>query len=254
MIFSVLMCCNRDDGFLDEAIKSILNQTHKEFEFIIVLNNCDDELFERVSFINDNRIKLFRNKIGQLSFNLNFGIENAVGDYIVRMDSDDISYSCRLEKLNNIIKTNQQIDIIAGSADFIDECGQIIGESILNKKIKWRSMVKYKNPFIHPATAIRRDFLIAIRGYLGGFQSEDYDLWLRAANDKKTKVLICSDKHIKYRISKNQARGNLLGYAEVAGFSLREIVLRFNINNILFLFISILKTFIRKFNININSK
>ncbi len=249
MIFSVLMCCNRDDGFLDEAIKSILNQSYKEFEFIIVLNNCNDDLFEKISFINDQRIKLFRNRIGQLSFNLNFGIENAVGDYIVRMDSDDISYPNRLENLRNIIIKNKEIDIIAGSADIIDESGQIIGESILNEKLKWRSLVKYKNPFIHPATAIKRDFLIAIRGYLGGFQSEDYDLWIRAANNEKTKVLISSDKYIKYRINKNQARRNILGYAEVAGFFLRELILKFNINNILFLMVAIFKPFIRKFNI-----
>lgn len=246
MIFSVLMCCNRDDGFFDKAIISILNQKYREFEFIIVLNNCSNELFEKVSLINDDRIKIFRNKIGQLSFNLNFGIENANGDYIVRMDSDDISYPDRLDNLLYLIKNNKKLDIIAGSADIINENGEIIGESVLNVKMKWRNLVKYKNPFIHPATAIRRDFLISMRGYLGGFHSEDYDLWMRAAKNKKTEVLICSDKHIQYRISKYQARGNLLGYAEVAGFFLRDLILKVNISNVLFLFIAIFKPLIRK--------
>ena len=83
-MFSVLMCCNRDDGFLDEALQSVLKQTYEDFEFLIILNNCSDELYKKILNVDDPRIVVHRTKIGQLSFNLNYGINLASRAYIDR--------------------------------------------------------------------------------------------------------------------------------------------------------------------------
>lgn len=244
-MLTVLMCCNRDDGFLDEALESVLNQTVKNFEFLIILNNCSDSLHNKILSISDSRVRVYRNSIGQLAFNLNYGIELAKGDYIVRFDSDDVCMKDRLEKTINLISKNTMVDIVAGSAELIDESGNPIGLCQLNPNMDWKKVVNYKNPFIHPATTIRKQFFTEMRGYLGGFQSEDYDLWLRAAKKENVTVVISPEIFIKYRINQFQARGNLLGYAEVAGLMNREFIMRPNIINFASLLISMLKPLLR---------
>ena len=94
------MAVNKDDGFLNEAIQSIISQSYSNFEFVIVANNCTDSLWSAINAWaeKDCRIKPFRIKIGGLAFALNYGIEQTHGDYILRMDADDIAMPDLLEK------------------------------------------------------------------------------------------------------------------------------------------------------------
>ncbi|PML53297.1 hypothetical protein BCT74_12340 [Vibrio lentus] len=229
VIFSVILCVNEDNPFLDKAIRSILVQEYNDFEFIIVANNCNDALYEKLeSYTEDKRIKLFRTIIGQLSFNLNFAINLSKGDYIIRMDSDDISLPNRLSKCNDLVI--HEYDIIGFSVDLINEQDEIIGEQCLSDN-KLANII-YKNPFVHPATMIKRSFLISCKGYLGGFQSEDYDLWIRAYRKGGVRTFFTKEKVLNYRIRNGQSRGNLLPYCEVASYFYRELLLHPNLNNL----------------------
>ncbi|PSU50913.1 glycosyl transferase family 2 [Photobacterium frigidiphilum] len=229
MIFSVILCVNEDNPFLDKAINSILVQDYDEFEFIIVANNCTDELYEKLKLsTKDKRIRLFRTIIGQLSFNLNFAINLSKGDYIIRMDSDDVSLPNRLSKCNDLVI--HKYDIVGFSVDLINEKDEIIGEQCLSgNKL---SNIMYKNPFVHPATMIKRSFLVSCKGYLGGFQSEDYDLWIRAYRKGGVRTHFSEEKVLNYRIRDGQSRGNLLPYCEVASYFYRELLLHPNLNNL----------------------
>ena len=91
MLFSFLMCVNQDQPFLDQAVDSMIAQDYKdEYEIVIVANNCLDALFEKLQGYAEKskNIRLFRTSIGQLAFNLNYGFDQAKGDYVVRMDAD----------------------------------------------------------------------------------------------------------------------------------------------------------------------
>lgn len=242
--FSVVMCCNRDDGYIHRAIESVLAQSFGFFEFVIVLNRCSDELYESVAEIKDSRILLLRTEIGQLSFNLNFGVNSARGKYIVRFDSDDICHVNRLEESYKLILKDPATDIVAGSCRIIDAAGRVVGARVL-EECDWRSKISYSNPFVHPAMAIRRDLILSARGYLGGFQSEDYDLWIRLAKRIDVKCVFTSFPMIDYRISDFQSKGSRQAYAEVASYFLREFLIEPTLSRLFNVFFSVFKVFLK---------
>ncbi|WP_131825405.1 glycosyltransferase [Salinivibrio sp. ML323] len=239
-MYSFLMCVNEDNPFLEEAITSVLQQDYQEFEFIIVANNCTDQLYKKLCEFEDSRIRLFRTSIGQLSFNLNFGIDKACGRYIIRMDSDDVCLPNRLSICKEY--ASSEYDLIAFSAELIDENNRCVGIRDLGRESVNR--IIYKNPIIHPAVMLKKESLVRIRGYLGGYQSEDYDLWLRMIG-KGYKIHFSKEVVLKYRIRNGQSKGSLLPYCEVAGYFLRELLLYKKLSLLAGLFIAIIKRFSR---------
>ncbi len=224
--FSVLLCVNQSNPHLADAIQSVLAQTDADFEFLISANACPDELLEELEEIigGDPRVKLFRTCIGQLAFNLNFLADKARTEYLVRMDADDVSKPNRIETLRRSLREHP-VDVIGSWVHLIDDRSQRLGEFKL--PVSHQDIVKrlpYGTVFIHPSVAIRRDFLLAMGGYLGGFVSEDTDLWLRARRMGGTFKNI-PDFLLDYRLHGGQSIRSRLGYAEVAGQWLRELLL-----------------------------
>ena len=136
-LISVILPVNRDDGFLDEAVNSIVNQTYKDFELLIIANGCSDVLWKKVESwkIRDTRIKIHRLPFAGLAFAPNYGISVALGDYISRMDSDDIALSNKLEKQINFLLAHPEIDVLGSySIDFTENP---------EEGIKFRDVYKY---------------------------------------------------------------------------------------------------------------
>ena len=238
MFFSVLMCVNKDNPFVEEAILSVLNQTFVDYEFIIVANGCDDGLYNKLLSFSKiwGNIKLHRTIIGQLSFNLNYAANLSCGNYLVRMDSDDVAKKNRLSVLYDQILSNDFPDVIGSNADLINQYGEKVGETkVETNSERIVSRLIYRNQLIHPSVAIKKESLIKLRGYLGGFNSEDYDLWLRASR-LKMKIINVDSILIEYRISEFQVKGSLLAHAESLSYKIRELVLTKNFR----FFISIL--------------
>jgi hypothetical protein len=223
---SVIMCVHRLHPWLMDAIDSILNQHDSDFRFLISANACSDEVWEQVrSHVGtDPRVKLFRSEIGQLAFNLNVLVDNATSEYVVRMDSDDISEASRIGTLRRAIAGSRP-DIIGSGVTLIDENGAALGQMTLptDSEAIVRAL-PMKTVFCHPSVAIRRQFLIDIRGYLGGLACEDTDLWLRAKR-AGAKMQNLEEPLLRYRIHSKQSIGSRAGYAEVAGLWLREFLL-----------------------------
>jgi glycosyltransferase involved in cell wall biosynthesis len=197
-ICSVVMAVYNGEETLNEAIDSILNQTFKEFEFIIVNDASNDETESIIKSYNDPRIKYIKNDENKfLGPSLNEGIKIAKGKYIVRMDADDISYPYRIERQFKFMEENPEVGI-AGS--WGDVFGLISGELIyetddLNIKLK----LLYQFHIIHPSIIIRSDLVFKNKlFYHPSLQhSEDYDLFVRAF--KLTKFANINQKLIKYR-------------------------------------------------------
>ena len=91
--------------------------------------------------------------------------------------------------------------------------------------------------------AIKKSSLISIGGYLGGFQSEDYDLWIRMARRNMT-FINCDIVTLQYRISETQSKGSRLAYSESASYSLREFLLTKKIPWLLSTIINVSKVFL----------
>lgn len=217
------MCVNRLHDHLPHAIRSVLQQDDPDFIFFIIANNCDDALWLYLNGLIDHRIKIYRTHIGQLSFNLNFGLNLIENGYALRMDADDICLPDRLSLTKKYLEEKKWPDVMGGQALLINEEGVHIGsatvptENEVIRRVLWR-----KCPMIHPTCALRVQSVLQLRGYLGGFMSEDYDLWLRASRNPKFIFSNIEQPLIKYRISTGQSRGDATGYAEVAGYMLRE--------------------------------
>lgn len=137
MQVSVLMSvCKEETRFLREAIESILNQTYRDFEFVIVGDSPQSDR-ERVFSVveeyasKDSRIKFFPNdsNIG-LTKSLNVGLKHCTGKYIARMDADDISVPERLEKQVAFMEANPHILASGAWFEFIDENGVHLGDII----------------------------------------------------------------------------------------------------------------------------
>lgn len=101
------------------AISSLLNQTFRDFEIIVVDGSLDNNNFEIISSIKDDRIKYFKTK-GYVNC-LNYGIEQAQGLYIARMDDDDISLPTRLEEQVHFMDNNPNVSLCSCLVEFFGE-------------------------------------------------------------------------------------------------------------------------------------
>lgn len=199
---------NEPKDFIDASIQSILNQTFSDFEFIIVSDNPYNvelkEVLCQYASLND-RIRIIENteNIG-LAQSLNKGIETASGEYIARMDADDISLPNRLYEELCYMENHKDIDVVSCNKTYIDENGNEIGfgESLDLSIEKIRRILRYCNIILHPGVLMRKSSVDRIGGYRNFPTSQDRDLWCRmVANGMKIDIL---DKRLlKYRINKN---------------------------------------------------
>lgn len=243
MQFTFLMAVHKKHEYLAMAIESVFNQTDCNFKFHIVANGCTDELWSYLQSLHDSRLKIFRSKIAQLSYSLNYGLESIDGGYVLRIDADDICLPDRLKITRKLLKEFDYPDVLAGSALIINENGNNTGKFFSPQS--HNAIVKslwHRNGILHPACAIKLESIIRLRGYSGGFMSEDYDLWIRASRMDWFKFVGSKEILIKYRIHKDQVRGDILGYAEGAGYQFREFVLQRKIKYLVGAFFSFAKS------------
>lgn len=228
-MISVLMGVHRLDEYVFPAIDSILAQEEVTFELVVVANGADAEVVGNsiaAHYQGDERLRVLYSKVGQLAHALNIGLSNARYDYIARMDADDISRADRLKiQLDHIVKNN--LDLVGGALELIDKDGISFGVRSYPTGKSIDRKIYFKNCFAHNTIFCKKQLLIDARGYSGGFNSEDYDLWLRlrrsgVAWDNMSEPLV------QYRIHDAASQRNLLGYAEVAGYMMREFVLSKN--------------------------
>lgn len=200
-LVSVIMpVYNANKIFFSLAVRSILNQTYKNLELIIV----DDGSLKKVVIdeFHDDRIKIVRFQINKgISNALNYGISISNGEYIARMDSDDISHKTRFEQQLVYLKKHP---IISSNVYEIDEQGNPLSKS---KKLIFHDFVRkfqlyrlLKNPVNHP-TIIAHKEVFNLYKYDSDYDGiEDLELWLRMS--KRYKIYFDSNYVLDYRINK----------------------------------------------------
>ena len=191
---SVIMSVYNGEKYLAEAIESILEQTFKDFEFIIIDDGSTDKSLEILKEYakKDSRIKIIANQknIG-LTKSLNIGIKQAQGEYIARMDADDISLPHRFEKQICFLEKNPSYGAIGTSTKIIDKNGRVIKKVKLVKSwVVIKQMLKFGNCFVHGSMMFKRYDYFKAGGYRKFFPvGQDFDLWLRMSKIKKMKNL-----------------------------------------------------------------
>ena len=202
MISVIMSVYNERLEWLQAAVNSVLNQTYTDFEYIIIIDNPNlkkdsvtflEEIAER-----DPRVHLhFNEKNMGLMKSLNVGIQISKGEYIARMDADDISFPDRLEKEVTFIKTNG-FDMISANRVDIDEDGNEISRNS-HLKNDPENHLPYTNFIVHPSVLIKTEVIRNLGGYREFYNSEDYDMWLRVLS-AGYRIGILDDYVIYYRI------------------------------------------------------
>lgn len=198
---SVIMSVYNGGKYLEESIESVLNQTFKDFEFIIVNDGSTDntkEILEKFSE-KDKRIKIIENKenIG-LTKSLNKCIKLSKGEFIARMDADDISCSERFEKQVKLLDISNA-GVISCNTLLIDKKGNLLRKIKLPKRIK--SVLKKRNCLIHGSLMFNKKILKNLNGYNERMiLAQDYELLLRLSH--KFKIGFVQEFLYKHRVHK----------------------------------------------------
>lgn len=176
---SVLLPVYQGERYLREAIDSILNQTFTDFEFIIIDDASTDRSAEVIGSYRDSRIRFIRNDTNLgLTTTLNKGLELACGEYVARMDQDDVSLHERLAKQVAFMDSRPELAACGTWAKEIDEEGRIIGYRRITIGEQMVYGFWWPCPIIHPSAVIRKSLLGDLRYNPEVGHAADYDLWL----------------------------------------------------------------------------
>lgn len=187
--------------FLKQSIESVLNQSFSDIEFIVVSDGAKQNIFDTIEKYasSDARIRIIKNRqnIG-LTKSLNIAIKEARGEFIARMDDDDISHPLRIEEQIAHLVSNE-FDLIGCDCNFIDEKNNIIKEKKIIFPVNLKKRLLQGNFFTHSTFFGKKRVFDEL--YDEKFKrSQDYEFLLRIAS-KKYKIGYLSRPLLLYRVS-----------------------------------------------------
>ena len=206
LVSVIMSTCNPNKEYLRESIASILNQTYKNIEFIIINDASLDNLDDVITKYNDNRIRLFTNgnNLG-LTKCLNIAIALSNGEFIARMDDDDISLPSRIEKQVSYFLSNENVNILGSNVEYI---GGFEGfskyEHALTREEQQLNLFFDNSGLAHPTVMFRKKFLeehkiLYKENYL---RSQDYGMWVECT--RYSKLYCLNNVLLKHRKHKKQ--------------------------------------------------
>lgn len=233
--YSVLMSVyyKENQDYLKVSIESMLNQTIKPDEFVIVedgpLTKELDAVIKKYQSKNPklfNIVKLRENK--GLGLALKKGIESCKNELIARMDSDDYAIPTRIETELNIFKSNPEIDLVGSNVDeFIDNINNVISHVVLPENNE--EIIKYskkRNPFRHPSIMFKKSKVLSAGNYRDYYLCEDYDMWVRMIRNG-TKCYNVQSTLVYMRISDDfyKRRGGIKYLKSINKFKKEQLII-----------------------------
>ena len=186
---SLVMSVFNGQPYLGAAVDSILAQTWRDFEFIVIDDGSTDDsgsLLRRYAE-SDARVVIITNErnLG-LTPSLNLGLRRARGAYMARQDADDLSSPERLACQVAFLDAHPTVGVVGTLSQVIDAEGQVVEgtnyHSALIGNLELKEQLLHDNPICHGSVLMRRELVIAVGGYDETIETtQDYDLWLRLA-------------------------------------------------------------------------
>ena len=221
MNITVLMTTYNCATFIEQAIKSILNQTYKDFELLIIDDGSTDNTSELIKLFDDKRIAYHKVEHKGIGFAANYGLKIAKYDWIARMDADDISTPSRLETQIKYI-CNDPVRIISSWCGYFfnNKLKYIINtpvdRHIIKEKLKLHSVIS------HQSSLFNKKFIL---DELGGYSENleafiDYDLWLRAV--KKAHFIIIPEVLVFARVRNDSVSNSKLYKRDFTFYKLQQ--------------------------------
>ena len=251
-LVSILIPTYNSVDFVEDTVRSIMNQTYTNIEIVIVDDASTDgtmKILEKLSK-EDKRIKLSQNKknLG-ITDNMNNGIHKCIGKYIAILDGDDWAYPYRIEEQVKLMEKDEEVVLCAGYMDICDENLNVKTTRtypLKDKEIR-RAMVKY-DPISHPSSMWRKDALLKTDLYSKNFPiCRDYDLIVRISKFGKYENIPKS--LIKYRVRKDSETGKKIRQTQLYSFYIQmkavfEYGFKFTFTDGIFLVLRLIATVI----------
>lgn len=200
---SVMLCAYNAEAVIASAIDSVLAQTYRNFEFIIVDDGSTDGTRQVIRRYQDSRIKLVACKHDYIR-SLNTGLRKCTGKYIARIDADDMMVPHRLAAQVDVMESDPDIAVCCSWGTTFGETEKMIGHHVrgyIDNAYFWLLTGNY---LMHPSAMIQRDFLRMNRIYYKNYPfAEDYKLWTDIAR-KGGKIYVLPEELLKYRVSREQ--------------------------------------------------
>jgi glycosyltransferase involved in cell wall biosynthesis len=177
---SIVLPVFNGEEFLSDSIDSVLDQSFENFELIIVNDGSTDQSKDIIFSKKDKRVVYLENKKNQgITRSLNRGFYYAIGEYIARMDSDDISLPKRIETQLKYFKSNTSVDILA--TNIVQKSKGVYNSFLANHEFHKIHLLKF-NTIAHPTVMLKKSSLRAVNiFYDKDFKyAEDYKLWIDA--------------------------------------------------------------------------
>ena len=177
---TVLMTVYNGGDYLKSSIESVLNQSYKDFELLIINDKSTDHSLDVIKSYSDKRITLHSNpeNLGQTK-SLNLGLQLAQGDYIARLDADDVAFPSWLKQQLNFLDRNSRFAVVSTKAVVIDQDNRI--KKILNSPLSWDEVVfrsLLASPINHVGSFYLKEVILNQGGYDEKYKiAADFDLW-----------------------------------------------------------------------------
>jgi glycosyltransferase involved in cell wall biosynthesis len=206
-VITVLMSCYNAEAWLPEAIDSVLSQTYRNFEFILIDDGSQDNTLAVLQDYekSDDRIKVITKVNTGLSDSLNVGLNQAVGEWLARIDADDICEPTRLEKQLSFVQANPEVVLLGTGFLEIDAAGQPLKahQYPAKHKLLTNHLETLKRFFPHSSAFYRTKVAQHVGGYNKRYvTAQDWDLWLRLS--EMGQVACLPESLVKIRKHENQ--------------------------------------------------
>jgi glycosyltransferase involved in cell wall biosynthesis len=182
-LVTVLLAVRDGEAFVRAALASVLGQTMSSLELLVVDDASSDGTPAILASVDDQRVRVLRNdeRLG-LAGALNRGLDEARGQYVARLDADDVAMPRRLEVQLARLRTAPPIAVVGSGAFELDSGGRVGRVHVLPGGpvgVRWAAL--FSSPFLHPGVLVERELLErhALRYDPSFEESEDYDLWSR---------------------------------------------------------------------------
>ena len=185
------------ERFLVEAVESVLDQTERDLELIVVDDGSTDTTPELLAGVTDPRVRVLTQPAGGLTTALNAGCAEAVGPVIARMDADDVALPDRLERQLEFLDADPDVALVGGGIVLVDEHGREFDR----EPAPAVPSLSERNDLVHGTVSMRTDVFRELGGYRLD-QAEDYDLWLRF--QERHAVAAIAEPVIRYRLHPGQ--------------------------------------------------
>lgn len=229
-LISVIMPAYNAEKYIEESIKSVINQTYTNIELIIV-NDCSkdktQEIIDKWSK-EDSRIKKYINeKNSGVAYTRNYGIQKSTGEWIAFLDSDDLWTKDKLQKqIELIVNNNMEPAIIYTASQFIDENGEKYNY-IMNvpKNIEYKELLK-QNVISCSSVLVKKE-IIENTKMENDKAHEDFITWLKILKDYNICAYGIDEPLLIYRISRNSKSGNKFKAAKMTYMVYKHVGLNF---------------------------